>query len=82
MGKNQDHDSQNVCLLIEPADPLVERQDWRWERDIPLHCIDVDLDDYPNHGEQLPIPMPSSVSPCGLLCRVYEGLRKRNSGTT
>jgi hypothetical protein len=52
--KKQDLDAHKVCLLVEPADPLAEAARLALARDIPLHCIDVDLDDYPNHAEQLP----------------------------
>ena len=45
---------QTVYLIIEPADPLVEAARLSLERNIPLHCVDVDLDDYPSHEEMLP----------------------------
>ena len=41
-------------LLVEPADPLVEGARLALEHGVPLHCIDVDLDGYPNHVERLP----------------------------
>jgi hypothetical protein len=53
-GKKQADQSQSVYLLAEPADPLAEAARLALERDISLHFIDVDLDDYPYHGEQLP----------------------------
>jgi hypothetical protein len=45
---------QLVYLLIEPADPLVEAARLAMEQSIPLHLIDVDLEDYPAHDEALP----------------------------
>lgn len=46
--------SETVYLMIEPADPLVEAARLAREKNIPLHCIDVDLDDYPDYTEALP----------------------------
>ncbi len=45
---------QAVHLMIEPADPLVEAARLALERNIPLACIDVDLDEYPSYEEPLP----------------------------
>jgi hypothetical protein len=45
---------QTVYLIIEPADPLVEAVRLALERDVPLHFIDIDLDNYPLHEERLP----------------------------
>ncbi|UFS72206.1 hypothetical protein LPW11_08430 [Geomonas sp. RF6] len=45
---------QTVYLIIEPADPLVEGARLALEHDIPLHLIDLDLDDYPNHADSVP----------------------------
>ena len=42
-------------LLFDPDPvPLVEAVRLALERDVPLHFIDIDLDDYPLHNEQLP----------------------------
>lgn len=49
---------QTVCLLIEPADPLTEAGRLALERNVPLHLIDLDLDDYPERNE----PMPDSYA--------------------
>jgi hypothetical protein len=46
--------SPSVYLIIEPADPLVEAARLAVERDIPLHLVDIDLDEYPLHNEPLP----------------------------
>ncbi len=54
VAKNKADRLQTVYLMIEPADPLVEAARLALERDIPLHCIDVDMDDYPGHEERLP----------------------------
>ncbi|ACM19430.1 hypothetical protein Geob_1070 [Geotalea daltonii FRC-32] len=43
-----------VYLVIEPADPLVEAARLALEQDIPLHLVDIDLDDYPPHQGALP----------------------------
>ena len=53
-GKPAEELAQTVYLIIEPADPLVEAARLALEQDIPLHCIDLDLDDYPLHNEALP----------------------------
>jgi len=46
--------SHPVYFLIEPADPLVEAARIAHERQVPLHFVDLDLDDYPLHNEPLP----------------------------
>jgi hypothetical protein len=53
-GKVVDAGSQNVYLMIEPADPLVEAARQALERLLPLHLVDIDLDSYPIHEEPLP----------------------------
>ena len=45
---------RTIYLLIEPADPLAEAARCALEQEIPLHFIDVDLDDYPAVREFLP----------------------------
>lgn len=45
---------RTVYLLIEPADPLVEAARLALQRNIPLVCVDVDLEEYPRHEEQFP----------------------------
>jgi hypothetical protein len=45
---------KTIYLLVEPADPLVEVSRSALEQGIPLHFIDVDLDDYPAVREFLP----------------------------
>ena len=44
----------SVFLIVEPADPLVEGARLALEHGVPLHLVDIDLDGYPSHGEQLP----------------------------
>jgi hypothetical protein len=44
----------SIFLIIEPADPLVEGARLALEHDLPLHLVDIDLDFYPSHDEQLP----------------------------
>ncbi|GFE56960.1 hypothetical protein [Geobacter sp. AOG1] len=63
-GKVAEGGSQSVYLLIEPADPLVEAARQALEREIPLHLIDIDLDDYPLHEE--PVPDSYAVQRIGL----------------
>ena len=53
-GKPAEEAHQSVYLIIEPADPLVEAARLARERGIPLHFIDIDLDEYPLHNEPLP----------------------------
>jgi hypothetical protein len=53
-GKLAEEIPQSVYLIIEPADPLVEAARLAIEREIPLHFIDIDLDEYPLHNEPLP----------------------------
>ena len=45
---------RTIYLLVEPADPLAEAARCALEEAIPLHLVDVDLDDYPAAGEFLP----------------------------
>src|SRR5665647_1050564 len=45
---------ETVYLLVEPADPFVEAARMALEFDVPLHFVDVDIDNYPRHVEQLP----------------------------
>ncbi|SNB47250.1 hypothetical protein [Geobacter sp. DSM 9736] len=55
---------ETVCLLLEPADPVTEAGRMAVERGIPLHLIDVDLDDYPEHRE--PVPDSYAIHRVGL----------------
>ena len=52
--KGGEEQGRTVYLIIEPADPLVEAARLALERGIPLHFIDIDLDEYPMHNEPLP----------------------------
>ncbi len=45
---------RDVYLLVEPADPLVEAGRLALEHGIPLHFVDVDMDNYPINHERLP----------------------------
>lgn len=45
---------QSVFLIIEPADPIVEGARLALEHGIALQLVDIDLDSYPSHAEQLP----------------------------
>lgn len=65
--KNATGQEESVYLLVEPADPLVEAGRLALERDIPLHLIDVDTDDYPRHLERL----PDSYSICRIGLEAY-----------
>jgi hypothetical protein len=53
-GKLANDVPQSIYLIIEPADPLVEGARLAVERGVPLHLIDLDLDEYPLHQEPLP----------------------------
>lgn len=53
-GKTAEELPQTVYLIIEPADPLIEAARIAYEQEIPLHLIDLDLDEYPLHQEPLP----------------------------
>jgi hypothetical protein len=53
-GKRSAATGETVFLFIEPADPLVEAARLAGEREIPLHCIDVDVEGYPCHEEPFP----------------------------
>jgi hypothetical protein len=55
---------RTVYLLIEPADPLAEAARLAVEREIPLQCVDIDLEDYPIHDE--PFPDSYAVQRIGL----------------
>jgi hypothetical protein len=52
--KNSNAGSRTVYLMIEPADAFAEASRLCLENNIPLHFIDVDIDDYPNYDELLP----------------------------
>jgi hypothetical protein len=43
-----------VYHLIEPADPLVEAVRLGLQKKVPVHFVDLDLDDYPDRDEPLP----------------------------
>jgi hypothetical protein len=43
-----------VYFLIEPAEPLFEALRLGLEHRVPVSCVDLDLDDYPDHFEPLP----------------------------
>lgn len=47
-------DGQPLFLIIEPADPLIEGARLALEHGITLQLVDIDLDSYPSHPEQLP----------------------------
>ncbi len=68
-GKKSPGGDQTVFLFIEPADPLVEAARLAVERDIPLHCIDVDVEGYPCHEE----PFPDSYAVRRIGLRSYYG---------
>ena len=53
-GKTEEDTLSTVYLIIEPADPLVEAARQAHEQELPLHLIDLDLDEYPLHHEPLP----------------------------
>ncbi len=53
-GKPAEDIPQSIYLIIEPADPLVEAARLALAEGIPLHLIDLDLDEYPLHQEPLP----------------------------
>jgi hypothetical protein len=72
-GKKAAVAGETVFLFIEPADPLVEAARLAGERDIPLHCIDVDVEGYPCHEE--PFPDSYAVRRIGLRA-YYEEYRK------
>ncbi len=65
--------AQTIYLVIEPADPLVEAARLAREQDIPLHLVDVDLDEYPLNVE--PLPDSYAVHRLGLAA-YYEEFRK------
>jgi len=52
--KNKNCTSQTVYLIIEPADPLVEAARLALERGIPLKLVDLDVEHYPAHHDNLP----------------------------
>ncbi|CAH2030043.1 hypothetical protein [Trichlorobacter ammonificans] len=49
-------DGGTAHLLVEPADPLAEAGRLALEANLPLYCIDLDLDSYPQHRDRLPDP--------------------------
>jgi len=53
-GKTEEDVPSTVYLLIEPADPLIEAARQSLEGEVPLHLIDLDMDEYPFHHEPLP----------------------------
>src|SRR5512136_1733853 len=50
-GKTTEASPCTIYLIIEPADPLVEAARLALAEEIPLHLIDLDLDEYPLHQE-------------------------------
>lgn len=46
--------AHSAFLIIEPADPLIEGARLALEHGVPLQLVDIDLDSYPSHPEQLP----------------------------
>ena len=66
-GKGSGDEAESVHLLVEPADPLVEAARMSLEQGLPLHFIDVDIDGYPRHNEQL----PDSYSICRIGLEAY-----------
>ncbi len=43
-----------VYFLVEPTEPLVEAMRLGLQHKRPVHCVDLDLDDYPDRLEALP----------------------------
>ena len=52
----QDRRSLPVYLPVEPADPLVEAVRFGLERELPVHLVDQDVDEYGRHQELMPDP--------------------------
>ena len=65
--KTGKEDGDTVYLLVEPADPLVEAARQALEIGVSLHFVDVDIDRYPRHHEQL----PDSYSICRIGLEAY-----------
>jgi len=45
---------RTVYLPIQPADALVEAARWGVENDVPVHCVDLDVDGYADY--RYPVP--------------------------
>lgn len=67
---------ETVYLLVEPADPLVEAARLALENGASLHCIDLDMDSYPLHHEQL----PDSYALCRIGLETYYQQYRQASG--
>ncbi|MBI5547636.1 MAG: hypothetical protein HY901_27455 [Deltaproteobacteria bacterium] len=45
---------ETVYFLVEPAEALFEAARLGLEHQVPVHCVDLDLDDYPDRFDALP----------------------------
>lgn len=66
-----------LYYLIEPCDPIFETLRSSLEASIPAHCIDLDLDDYPEVKENFPDPY--AIHKIGYQ-KYYELLEKGRKG--
>ncbi|GAB6063175.1 hypothetical protein [Deferrisoma palaeochoriense] len=64
-----------VYWLVEPADPFVEALRRGREANLPLHFVDADIDQPPEHDE--PFPDPYAVTRVGHRAYVEACLRER-----
>jgi hypothetical protein len=64
---NVSGEAETAYLLVEPADPLVEAARMALEQGLSLYFVDVDIDGYPRHYDQL----PDSYSICRIGLETY-----------
>jgi hypothetical protein len=50
----QNDKGEAVYLPLEPTDPLIEAIRLGLETDVPVHCVDLDIDAYPAHRDYVP----------------------------
>ena len=63
-----------LYLIIAPADPLVEGIRWGMEHEVPVHCVDVDVDAVVQWHERLPDAYAAlRVSPEAFYRKALEG---------
>ena len=66
----QNKKNDYIYFPIEPTDPMAEALRWGLENNIPVHCIDLDTDEYPLMFD----PMPDSYAVHCLGLKTYHQL--------
>jgi hypothetical protein len=62
---------ETIYLPIEPTDPVIEAVRSGIEADIPVHFVDLDLDDYPSYRDHVPDTYAATRLGIHAYCNIY-----------